>query len=184
MKKSWNGLLALGRSMAGLEGRPREFRMVDDAFPSRLPGEPTTGSVPAAGNPTPESPLSRPERARTGTAGSTPARPEPNPFHTVTPVVPRSRGWRWFGWFRSRPVGSNRPEQIELRLEDVRPLRNSLAGEDFVLMETKTTKPARFGRNPFSDAPKAVTTAAPAVEPKGFNRLTRWFRGRETTALK
>lgn len=184
MKKSWNGLLALGRSMAGLEGRAREFRMVDDAFPSRLPGEPTASPAPAVSHPAPERPESTSKRTQAAPLLATPARPEPNPFHNVTPVVPRAHGWRWFGWFRSRPVGASRPEQIELRLEDVRPLRNSLASEDFVLMETKTTKPARFGRNPFSDAPKAVTTAAPAVEPKGFNRLTRWFRGRETTALK
>ena len=239
MKRSWNGFLALGRTMAGLEGRSREFRVLHDGLPrfngpgfkSNAPAKsvaadsktaptqalaaapspahleqsasaaPATASPSAAasmgavhggaaaGAPVAESPLSSTPRLR---PASPPARP----------VVRRSRAWRWFGWFRQRPVGHGKPEQIELRLEDVRPVRSTLEGEDFMVVENQTSRPVTARRNPFASPAKAAAAAGKALEPAlsepvseaprtapvetngPMNRLARWFRNRETTALK
>lgn len=224
MKRSWNGFLALGRTMAGLEGRSREFRVLHDglprfsgpgfksnvpakaagsdskqaptqasaAAPASAPVDPSASAAPVTGSPSAaaESPLSNTAKPR---PTSPPARP----------VVRRSRGWRWFGWFRQRPVGHGKPEQIELRLEDVRPMRSTLEGEDFMVVENQNSRPVTARRNPFAAPAKAAAAAAgkamePAlsepvseaprtapVETNGpMNRLARWFRNRETTALK
>lgn len=240
MKRSWNGLLALGRSMAGLEGRARAYRVVDGGVPRfgeaasaqrkttpatslEAPGTqapssqaPAPSSAPAPAprrmdpaldpltapanlvTPTHTSPpapqlsipasTSTPAPATAGASRGIPGRVPPPP---ARPVVTRSPAWRWFGWFRQRPVGHGKVEQIELRLEDVRPVRSSLEAEDFVVVNTATARPSTVRRNPFTDAvpqapaPAPVDAAAPATAEAGrLNRLARWFRHREKTAHK
>lgn len=231
MKRSWNGLLALGRSMAGLEGRARAYRVVDggvprfgeatppqrkttaatslEAQPSQAPASsftPNSSPIPAlTAAPTPQRldpvldsltastsrlplPGSTPAPAPAGAARGTPGRVPPPP---ARPVVTRSPAWRWFGWFRQRPVGHGKVEQIELRLEDVRPVRSSLEAEDFVVVNTPTARPSTVRRNPFTDAVPQAPAHAPVVaeasttaEPGRLNRLARWFRNREKTAHK
>lgn len=181
MKKPWNGLLALGRTVAGLEARPREYRVVESGFPPRLGGErvPATTPVP----PIASSPVNPPASA-SGEGEARGARPMARPFQVARPVAARSRSWRWFGWFRRRPVGLDKPEQIELRLEDVRPVRSSLAGEDFVVMKTEPRKRVPSGPNPFSENPKGPVAEAPAegTGSRGAVRPGRWFGNRETSA--
>jgi hypothetical protein len=164
-------------------------------LPSRTPApSPTdqdTASPSQAGpvsDPLMETPLVKPTPSPSTIAAARQASPP------ARPVVRRSRAWRWFGWFRQRPVGHGKPEQIELRLEDVRPLRSSLEGEDFVVVKNPTNRPVTLRRNPFVDASAApppvaekvtpAPTQASAVESGPMNRLARWFRNRETTALK
>lgn len=234
MKKSWNGLLALGRSMAGLEGRAREYRVVDggvprfgESTPSQRKSTPSTAvespfspepapvpvpvTVPAATPASVPTPVPAPAlhglppSADALSATAMPPTASPSvaaaglprgnssrlPAPPARPVVNRSRGWRWFGWFRQRPVGHGKVEQIELRLEDVRPVRSSLEAEDFVVVNTPTTRPSKVRRNPFTDAvpqapaPAPVVAEAPETAEAGrLNRLARWFRNREKTAHK
>jgi hypothetical protein len=168
-----------------------------DLSPTAAPTAPSSGTAPGAihasgpvGTPAVDLPL-----------GSAP-RPRP-PSPPARPVVRRSRAWRWFGWFRQRPVGHGKPEQIELRLEDVRPVRSTLEGEDFMVVEHQNSKPVTARRNPFAAPAKTAATgkasepAPGSLEPVSeaprtvpaetngpMNRVSRWFRNRETTAHK
>lgn len=212
--------------MAGLEGRSREFRVLHDGLPRFDGPAPKTKSTstktpaakssthtaaddshaPAQTAPAPPGLASTPrvQAAPASAAGESPLAPaalRPRPTSPpARPVVRRSREWRWFGWFRQRPVGHGKPEQIELRLEDVRPVRSTLEGEDFVVVENQNSRPVAARRNPFASSGKPVAGMAEGrvpsepvseaprsatVETNGpMNRLARWFRNRETTALK
>lgn len=172
MKKSWNGLLALGRSMVGLEGRPREFRVVNGGVPrfGWVTSEPDataiskvshsdSGALKASGIAHPTAPIV------SSTLGSEPsplAPTCPSPALRVsgrpaTPVVRRSASWRWFGWFRRKQIGASHPEQIELRLEDVRPLRSNLDAEDFVVVQPARPLLISSRQDPFSVTPATKT---------------------------
>jgi len=173
MKKSLNGLLALGRSMVGLEGRPREFRVVNGGVPrfgwvtheadvtasekaADTPSEIPT--VPAVSHPTaPTASTAFPSEP--GASMAIPPSPSSrrSPRKSVIPLVRRPASWRWFGWFRRPPVGIGKPEQIELRLEDVRPLRSTLDAEDFLVVQPARPQRNPIRQNPFSVAPSGKT---------------------------
>lgn len=176
--------------------------------PAPVPTLSPGATVPSAAAPS-HSPSHSPSQS--SEPGRTPAveaplagAPRPRPVSPpARPVVRRSRAWRWFGWFRQRPVGHGKPEQIELRLEDVRPVRSTLEGEDFMVVEHQNSRPVTARRNPFAAPAKAAATGkasepapgslepvsetprtAPVATNGPMNRLSRWFRNRETTALK
>ncbi len=160
--------------MVGLEGRPREFRVVNGGVPrfGWVTNEPDATEINKVSNTNSEGLRASGTAHQTETAPITSSTigPEPGPPAPICPspalrvaakpatsVVRRSTSWRWFGWFRRKQAGTIHPEQIELRLEDVRPLRSNLDAEDFVVVQPARPLLISSRQNPFSLTPATKT---------------------------
>ena len=132
----WTNLLAAGRSVAGLGGKPA-YRKAERGSLPRFEAGPTgadTGLF-AANNP---------PNAQSGTTGTSTLDPLSGVSASAArpmSLLPKARR-SWFGWL----FGGNRRRETgplvqgELSLQNVRPLRNTLRDDDIALVERRQSK--------------------------------------------